>query len=77
MRRIILFLALLVIGGCASIPQERYDRIAKRLQFWKSSGESPADANLPDEIQERSTVDEFNSWVGNNSAEFPRGSWSK
>jgi hypothetical protein len=48
MRRILLFLALLVIGGCASIPQESYDRIAKRLRFWKNSGESPG-GSVPSE----------------------------
>jgi hypothetical protein len=73
MRRILLFLALLAISGCASIPQERYDRIARRLKFWKNS-DSSGDPNLPNEMEERSTIDELNSWVGNNSAEFPRGS---
>ncbi len=77
MRWILLLSALLVIGGCASIPQERYDRIAKCLKFWKKSGEPHENPSPPNEVDERSTINGLNSVVGNNSDEFPRGSWWK
>jgi hypothetical protein len=77
MRWVLLISGLLVSGGCASIPQVRYDRIAKRLKFWKNSGESQYNSSPPNHGEERGAINWLNSLVGNSSDDFPRGTWSK
>jgi hypothetical protein len=75
MRRILLVGGLLVIagflviGGCASIPQETYER----LKFWKNHGESYVTPSPPSVQDEKGTIDTLNSFVRGSEVELPRG----